>query len=124
MRLCENCNILYDSQTDQCGLCKNGLAEIDPLLAETIQMLNKRGYKTKFCCQGHTNTNPIQSYIMFDDEVDLPNYPIGYTYRYPNIINKIFYSKTNHNLEEEIRESAKKLYEWSKNLPLNRLNLI
>ena len=27
--------------------------EVDDAIAETISVLNKKGYKTKYCCSGH-----------------------------------------------------------------------
>lgn len=31
----------------------DNIFEVDELLAETISMLNKKGYYTKYCCSGH-----------------------------------------------------------------------
>ena len=30
-------------------------ASVDLYLAKTISILNRKGYKTDFCCSGHTN---------------------------------------------------------------------
>lgn len=35
--------------------------EVDPLIAETVITLNKKGYRTTFCCQGHEK-NEIHKY--------------------------------------------------------------
>lgn len=32
---------------------KNSNAEIDILIAKSIETLNKKGYETRFCCSGH-----------------------------------------------------------------------
>ena len=32
---------------------KNSNAEIDILIAKSIEILNKKGYETRFCCSGH-----------------------------------------------------------------------
>ena len=39
---------------------KDKFVEIDELIAPIISLLNKKGYKTKFCCSGH----PFVDYIL------------------------------------------------------------
>ena len=31
----------------------NNIIEVDEAIAETISILNKKGYYTKYCCSGH-----------------------------------------------------------------------
>lgn len=44
------------------------IAEIDPKCRETVYLLNKYGFKTKYCCSGHVN-DVSNFYIMFDDNL-------------------------------------------------------
>lgn len=65
-------------------------APIDFYLAETISLLNKKGYKTDFCCSGHTNqkhceiwnsrvsdfVEGAEAYILFKEFYDIPGQEI------------------------------------------------
>lgn len=53
----------------KCWSCRNEVdfIELDPNIGKVVQMLNKKGYYTKFCCEGHGKYNP---YISFD-QVDI-----------------------------------------------------
>ncbi len=58
----------------QCNSCGGHIVEIDELIYETIYVLNSRGYKTEFCCSGHTYFNDKDSpYIMFKDKLPIKN---------------------------------------------------
>ena len=107
--------------------------EMIPILCE----LNSKGYKTKFCCQGHTeeeHLNRTNVYIVFADNYD-------FAIDYPSIErkgNKKYTKKVvrNNNLrlpltlyfytsrktsveqqEKERQEFIKSIFEWSKALP-------
>ena len=76
MYLCSKCfDILY-SKYHKCTKCdfKNNdeevNIEIDSKLAFQISILNKKGYKTKFCCSGHALDEWVSSYIYFEDKID------------------------------------------------------
>ena len=77
----------------------NGRFEVDAMIAKTIQILNRKGYKTLFCCSGHAkkdvsvnvenmdgNVMPDmcltdfynQIYIAFQKGTILPNLPEGF----------------------------------------------
>ncbi|MBQ6501541.1 MAG: hypothetical protein IJI87_09240 [Mogibacterium sp.] len=42
--------------------------EVDDLIAPAIAVLNQKGYKTAFCCSGHSDClhNPELAYIAFE----------------------------------------------------------
>ena len=66
-------------------------ASIDFYLAKTISLLNKKGYKTDFCCSGHTSQKHCEvwdfkvsdfvekgpeAYIFFKELYDIPGQEI------------------------------------------------
>ena len=77
MYLCSKCfNVMY-SKHHRCEKCdfkdnywQEPNIEIDSKLAFQISILNKKGYKTKFCCSGHALENFITTYIYFEDKID------------------------------------------------------
>ena len=103
-----------------CKKCKNEIyetIELDPNIASMISKLNKKGYTTAFCCEGHTSIKyeNTDAYIMFNalkmDPNNIPKYwyvdyeyDNGFTIRCDNTK----YSKTKY---------LKSLDEWVDSLP-------
>ena len=65
---------------DQCDSHENRVM-IDPNIAESIRILNLKGFRTKFCCESHCYGSGISdAYVFFEDfklmnivlDVDLP----------------------------------------------------
>lgn len=56
------CMLKYCSVCDNCkSNCE--FIELDPNIAEAISILNKKGYRTIFCCEGHDDN---EAYIYFN----------------------------------------------------------
>lgn len=51
-----------------CKIKNLPIKEIDPRCREVVYLLNKYGFKTKYCCSGHEN-DISKFYIMFDDNL-------------------------------------------------------
>lgn len=56
-------NIQVDGFCDECGEYIEEFLTIDGDIAETISLLNQKGYKTLFSCSGHPNST--SAYIYF-----------------------------------------------------------
>lgn len=118
-------NTVYE--TDICESCGKyaKLIELDPNIAETISLLNKKGYLTKFCCEGHNERRRDNGYIYFKDrsiEDYLHTLPISW-YIDLEDIRKLWY-EFNPNRGYVIRcdsfNKAEALYDinqWAKTLP-------
>lgn len=108
--------------------CGGYVVEVDELLLLSIKLLNQKGYITKFCCSGHTYESICNSYISFEDYVELPNLPKGYiddVDRYPehhtektNVIRKYFKGMSEIELQQEIFESAIDVLKWAESLEI------
>jgi len=68
-------------------LCPNALCiaidelvSLDELMIKPIIELNKKGYRTQFCCSGHDLRGPYNQngYILFVRGIKLPNAPEGW----------------------------------------------
>lgn len=133
--------------------------EVDEDIADTISILNKRGYYTKFCCSGHIKDPRIYEiyenesilenkdnkigymvnikentcdilmpytetliYIMFDKDYNFKTLPNGFK-KEENTIEKFinYYDvdkrKKSNDIDKEIKEANKILYEWAYKLP-------
>lgn len=126
----------------KCGnkKCSGELFGVDELIAPSIILLNKKGYRTKFCCSGHIapdevvifcekykkhyRNEGIDSYITFEKNIKLPNLPKGYKFdndnenpELNNTIRKNFNHRKNpKNLLKDIIDNSILLLEWVENL--------
>ena len=130
---------------DQC-IKPEGFIELDEWIAPAIQVLNQKGYTTRFCCSAHPlydwlyidkskekgyveGGNFVRSYIMFDEGITLPSLPPDftskentYTQRPRLVIEKdhpVTSASENQFFEKarRILETMKELYEWALELP-------
>ena len=120
---------------------------VDDLIAPAVQALNRKGYKTEFCCAGHpfkyTPSEPDtafddidqkyvkiprkgDSYIAFAEGVFLPELPPGFAADDPRpekpelCIRKDFSyveSDEKFDIMRKIFNSMEQLYQWALNLP-------
>jgi hypothetical protein len=135
MLLCLKCFKVYNQKTiknDMCKVkgCHGDVVEIDELFIPLITELNKKGYKTNYCCSGHIDSIS-NSYIYFKDEIILPSLPNGYLYdqdMYPhvdwsrwkvkNTIRRQFnVNKSLNELSKDIYRNAIEVLEWAEELP-------
>lgn len=106
--------------------------ECDEFIANTIQLLNTKGYKTNYCCAGHVYPEKqrykgnealiyFNPYISFEDVCNFETIP-----------NDFYLSKDKKSLcvdfedvelyeerKEQILEALNNLYEWALSLPRN-----
>ena len=143
MYICLNCYEVYDnhlkfnhtSEYNFCPKtsCDGDVIEVDELFIPVITELNKKGYDTTNCCSGHSYESYINSYIGFEDYVELPSLPEGYMYDrdlHPQVdwdkhdrkgmdcIRKVFdNSEDKIELSKSIYQNAINMLEWVKGLP-------
>jgi len=87
--MCENCfevdSRKYKSRRT-CKHCGGLLVQIDEMMLPTISLLNKKGYRTRFCCSGHVYDDFIhpfllfQTYVIFEKNIMLPSIPNDFRY--------------------------------------------
>ncbi len=117
--------------------------EIDELIAPTIQVLNQKGYTTKFCCSGHplgnclwrtndgyreTSGPIVDCYIAFAEGISLPSVPPGFqaeesVNRSMSVVLRKEYRVTNafeaqfFTKARQILDTMEQLYQWALELP-------
>lgn len=98
----------------KCNNCKCGNnVHIDDKMIDLIVDLNKKGYETQFCCEGHIdNSVSLHTYIIIKRHIKLPYIPKDFDVEF--IDNKFGGKRTyicgkNHCLsdDEEINEDIK-----------------
>jgi len=69
---------------------KDNCLIIDDTIVPSIQVLNRKGYRTNECCSGHPFKGRKNCYIVFDKGVLLPSPPLDFTikHRYITINDK------------------------------------
>lgn len=124
--MCTGCFNLYNkkylnTEEKHCPLPECGkydkLMEIDELIARPIQILNRKGYRTLYCCSGHYglekyNKTPL-AYIMFNCNTIPTTYPEGWHW------GELCGHKHSIETTGEIDyfDSIRNLYKWVEELP-------
>ena len=129
MLLCLNCYKIYNQKTIKNNMCKikecyGDVVEIDELFVPVIAELNRKGYRTRYCCSGHYTKDSIITYIMFEDFIEflyLPegyNYDVSWTMRNGNtdIEKYIDKNKSFNELSKDIFNNAVSVLEWAEGL--------
>ena len=70
--VCESCfNIQRQLRKIKCSECKSKMFYCDEWISPTIQLLNRKGYLTEYCCSGHYDSEyeiVCGTYIKFKDD--------------------------------------------------------
>jgi hypothetical protein len=67
--VCESCfHIQKRYRRSKCEECKGKTFVCDEWIAPTIQLLNRKGYRTKYCCSGHITSIPWTGTRTLTDE--------------------------------------------------------
>lgn len=131
--ICTKCLEVYNKVFDQDGhpgtkcpkmSCDSNIAEIDEDLVEIIIELNRKGYLTKMCCQGHPHDVTINTFIAFyNEECFPPITPKGFDREAQNgyyIFRKTYRKTTEYiELQKQIMTSIFDLLAWVQGLPPN-----
>lgn len=97
---------------------KNAYVEVDDLIAPSIQLLNQKNYITSACCSGHIEEDPSCAYIQFDfGEMTPEVLPEGWYWEEDGLMYYEYLSTEKKQLEMEIHDTMRKLYEWAWGLP-------
>ena len=128
--LCTDCGEVYDSSSFGENTlylicpksnCYGTLIEIDELLIPTIKLLNNKGYTTRYCCSVHYASQHPNSYIMFEDWVDIPSVPKGFKKEddgtYITIRSNLPSREPTYDDFKSICDNAKTLLDWAISLP-------
>jgi len=91
-KLCLKCYNVYDYNVKLqiCGnymfcpsaCCIGNVVEIDDNIIDVIILLNQKGYKTEYCCSGHTyDISRPRIYIKFIYPYKLDDLPNDFNYK-------------------------------------------
>ena len=122
---------------DECD--QENYVEVDEMIAPVIAVLNKKGYKTVYCCSGHPYPSRdmiypentfvhLATYIAFEDGTKLPSCPdnaileVAENLYQPviRIRENAYYMTENHSYYDMlvyIVEIMKSWYDWAVSLP-------
>lgn len=56
----------------------DNIIEVDEDIAETISILNKKGYYTKFCCSGHVKDSRLYEMYHRNNDIEYDDTNLGY----------------------------------------------
>ncbi len=92
--------------------------QIDDLIAQTIQTLNLKGYRTAWCCSGHVKEGFDSAYIQFEfGEITPEELPSGWFWEEDGHMQHQYASCSPDDLKQEIEEVMCDLLNWAEALP-------
>ena len=120
--LCDECGAVYKEETKRCSdiLCDGYVFEVDELMIMPIKILNKKGYKTQFCCSGHIDRGYCGGYIAFAIGCEPPTVPKDWHMDDKRCIRYSFNRKRLSSPETKYSEILKHMVtldKWCKELP-------
>ena len=97
--------------------------QVDDAIADIIRDLNVKGYKTAFCCSGHSKSmyRPEVAYIEFQfGEITPECLPDGWQWVHDGHMECVYKSTNSDDLEKEIKATMREAKRWVKSLPSTR----
>lgn len=100
--------------------CRSSVIELDEWIAETIIILNNKGYQTAYCCSGHLYDEVCETYIKFEDEDCVPSsIPEGFKLESGNTIRcriDCFFELDSVTRYKKLTEANLNLIKWADEL--------
>ena len=81
-KTCMNCLTTYKEGKNFCRKCLRELSDIDTPMLDIIFDLNKKGYKTQFCCSGHPTSKLYSAYFVLSENLNGITVPDGFSIEY------------------------------------------
>ena len=92
--------------------------QIDDLIAQTIQTLNLKGYRTAWCCSGHVKEGFDSAYFQFEfGEITPEELPSGWFWEEDGHMQYQYALCSPDDLKQEIEEVMDDLFKWAEALP-------
>jgi len=85
-----------------------------------LSILNKKGYKTKWCCGGHTEKNFVYIYIKFQAEYNFLESPEDFVFKKGLLYYRNKKLKTKIERQKEINLKIKILKKWVQEIDINK----
>jgi gamma-glutamylcyclotransferase (GGCT)/AIG2-like uncharacterized protein YtfP len=123
--VCMKCLTTYKEGETFCRKCLRELNDIDTPMLDIIFDLNKKGYKTQFCCSGHPTASLYSAYFIVSGSINGIDAPDGFSSKYKDnrttvtslVVKKEKVKLSTVELEELTKRNLSSLREWVKEPP-------
>lgn len=124
-RTCMNCLTTYKEGKILCPKCLRKLDDIDTPMLDIIFHLNRKGYKTEFCCSGHPTSKLYSAYFVVSGIINGITIPDGFSLECEDdrttiaslVVKKGELNLSSFELEELAKKNLKTLRKWVIELP-------
>ncbi|MGH4139448.1 hypothetical protein [Clostridium sp.] len=120
----------YKDEKTFCRKCLSKLEDIDTPILDIIFNLNKKGYRTEYCCSGHPEQKVYSAYLVVSESINGEIAPEGFSLKYKDnrtIITSLNVKKSKVKastveLEKLARKNLGNLRKWIIELPEHTCN--